>query len=267
MLFLYNLPSFWMASIVVGTTVLCVLLGYALFRRLAPLHLDADEKAMTISMVSVVTTINSLLVAFAAISVWDAYNDANRTVTAEAACAGELAHDLDSLKLPSAVAANLALQRYVDRVIHVEWPLMQQQARTDPGADQAFNQMFYAANRIEPGTPRQNVLLQEVLARVNEMVKYRQQRILTLDEAMPATLWGVIIIVSALSFGLLYVLPANRFHITLISIWATTLGLSFFFVLAVDRPFAGEVSVSTASFQQTMADLIHSGVWAGSTAP
>ncbi len=261
MLFLYNLPSFVMAAIVVGTTVICVLLGYGLFRLCWPVQLDADEKAMTISMVSVITTINSLLVAFAAISVWQAYDDAARTVVAEAACAGELAHDLDTMKLPAADAANRALRLYVDRVVHQEWPMMQQQSRSDPDTDKQFNVMFNAANRIDPSTPRQDSLLQEVLARVNEMAKFRQQRILTLSDAIPATLWGVILVVSALSFGLLYALPANRFHMILISVWATTLGLSFFFILVVDRPFAGEVSVSAAPLQQTAMDLINSGVW------
>ena len=89
MLLLYNLPTFCMAAIVVGATLAAALLGYVIFRRCAPIELNAEQRAMTISMVSVITTINSLLVAFAAISVWDAYNDANRTVAAEAACAGE----------------------------------------------------------------------------------------------------------------------------------------------------------------------------------
>ena len=64
--------------------------------------------------------------------------------------------------------------------------------------------------------------------------------------AVPGTLWGVMLIASGLSLLLLYALPATRFHMALVGVWATTLGLAFFFVLAVDRPFAGEVSVSAA---------------------
>jgi len=209
----------------------------------------------------VVTTINSLLIAFAAIGVWDAFNDADRIVTAEAACASELARDLATFGAPAADATGRILRLYLERVVHIEWPMMQQHAQFDPQTEQQFDAMFDAANRIEPTNPRQVVLLHEVLSRVNEMEKYRQQRILILDVAMPATLWGVILVVSGLSFGLLYVLPATRFHISLLSVWAVTLGLSIFFVLAVDRPFAGEVSVSSAPFQQTIAELIASGTW------
>jgi hypothetical protein len=60
---------------------------------------------------------------------------------------------------------------------------------------------------------------------------------------------------------LLYALPATRFHVALTSAWAVTLGLAFFFVLAVDRPFAGDVSVSSAPFRQTIDALIARGTW------
>lgn len=261
MLFLYNLPSVLMAAFVVGLTVACALIGYVLFRRLLPILLDAEQRTMTLSMVAVIATINSLIVAFAAINVWDAYNDADRTVAAEAACAGELARDLAAFGSPAADLTGRALRRYVDSVVDSEWPIMQQEARPDPQTERLFDAMFDAANRIEPANARQTSLLNEVLARTNEMVKHRERRILTLDVAMPATLWGVMLALSSLSFALLYLLPVTPFHVALVSSWAMTLGLAFFFVLAVDRPFAGNVSVRSAPFQQTLVALITNRTW------
>jgi uncharacterized protein DUF4239 len=261
MLFLYNIPSAAMAMIVVGTTLSIVLIGYAIARRLKLMDLDAEQRGMTLSMVSVITTINSLLVAFAAISVWDAYNDADRTVTAEASCAGELARDLAAFHTPAADLTGIALRGYVQAVVHSEWPTMQQQSRSDPETERRFDEMFDAVNRIQPSDARQNALLVEVLARANEMVKHRHRRLSELDVAMPGTLWAVMVTVSALSFALMYVLPATPFHVTLIASWAATLGLAFFFVMAVDRPFAGAVSVSAAPFQQTIDSLVTSRIW------
>jgi hypothetical protein len=40
--------------------------------------------------------------------------------------------------------------------------------------------------------------------------------------------------------------------VALVAVWAITLGLAFFFVLAVDRPFAGEVSVSSAPIERAL---------------
>lgn len=262
MLFLYNMPSAAMALIVVGATVSLVLCGYAIARRFKLLDLNAEQRAMTLAMVSVITTINSLLVAFAAINVWDAYNDADLTVTAEASCAGELARDLAAFHSRTADETGVALRSYVQAVIHSEWPVMQQSAHADAETEHRFDIMFDAANLIEPTDARQNALLVEVLARANEMVKHRHRRLSELEVAMPGTLWSVMLVVSALSFALLYVLPATPFHLTLIISWAVTLGLALFFVMAVDRPFAGEVSVSAAPFQQTIDSLVRSRIWA-----
>lgn len=243
MLFVYNWPSSMMGLFVVALTLLFALGGYAFFRRIVRVRPAPEEQSMTIAMVSVITTINSLLIAFAAISVWGAYSDAAHNVDAEATTAGELARDLGSFGEPPATRAIDALRAYLDGVVRFEWPKMQQEAAGDPQSEVRFDKLFNEVNRIEPHDGRERVLLGEVLKRVNEMAKLRDQRLLTLDVAMPATLWAVMLIASAVSFLLLYTLPGTTFNVALIAAWALTLGLAFFFVLAVDRPFAGRVSV------------------------
>ncbi len=255
MLFLYNIPAWAMGAVIVFVTLAVALGGYALFRRCFPITLDAEQRSMTIAMMAAVTTINSLLVAFSAISVWGAYQAAADIVAAEAACATELAHDLSAFSHPSAATARRELLLYLERVAHDEWPSMQQRARADDGAEAAFDRMFATVNRVTPSDDRERVLLIEVLGRVNEMVKYREKRLQNLDAAMPGTLWGVMLIASGLSLLLLYALPATRFHVALVTVWGVTLGLAFFFVLAVDRPFAGEVSVSSAPIERAIQVL------------
>lgn len=255
MLFLYNIPAWAMGALIVFPTLAVALCGYALFRRCLPITLDAEQRSMTLAMMAAVTTINSLLVAFSAISVWGTYQAAGDIVAAEAACATELAHDLSTFAHPNAAAARQELMTYLGHVVHDEWPSMQQQAHPDARTEAAFDRMFATTNRITPSDDRERVLLSEVLARANEMVKYREKRLQNLDEAMPGTLWGVMLIASAISLLLLYALPATRFHVALVAVWAITLGLAFFFVLAVDRPFAGEVSVSSAPFERAIKAL------------
>lgn len=259
--FLYQIPGTYMALIIVGTTVFCVFFGYAIVKHFQWLQVDAEQRAMALTMVSIITTINSLLVAFAAISVWGNYNDADRTVASEAISASELARDLSVFGSPDADAADLDLRTYLVRVVEAEWPSMQRQQRADPGTEICFNRVFRSVSLLSPATPRQTVLLSEVLARMNEMVKFRQQRLQGLVVCMPLTLWTVILIVSAMSFVLLYVLPPRPFYICLIGCWASTLGLAFFFIVAVDHPFAGDFSVTSAALQEAIENLTQSQVW------
>ncbi|KVW32589.1 hypothetical protein WK94_03515 [Burkholderia ubonensis] len=257
MLFLYNIPAAAMGALIVTATLAAALLGYAAFRRVLPARIDAEQRGMIVAMLSAVTTINSLLVAFSAVSVWSSYQAATDTVAAEAACATELSRDLAAFRVAGtgADAARRALADYLARVVDDEWPQMQQHGRADPRAEAAFDRMFAAINRVTPADERERVLLAQAMARANEMVKYRQARLQNLESAMPGTLWAVMLVSSSLSLLLLYALPGTRFNVGLVSIWAVTLGLAFFFVLAVDRPFAGEVSVSAAPIRHALDEL------------
>ncbi|KVM67284.1 hypothetical protein WJ61_26595 [Burkholderia ubonensis] len=257
MLFLYNIPAAAMGALIVAATLATALLGYAAFRRVLPARIDAEQRGMIVAMLSAVTTINSLLVAFSAVSVWSSYQAATDTVAAEAACATELSRDLAAFRVAGAGAdaARRALADYLARVVDDEWPQMQQHGRADPRAEAAFDRMFAAINRVTPADERERVLLAQAMARANEMVKYRQARLQNLESAMPGTLWAVMLVSSSLSLLLLYALPGTRFNVGLVSIWAVTLGLAFFFVLAVDRPFAGEVSVSAAPIRRALDGL------------
>ncbi|WP_256079630.1 DUF4239 domain-containing protein [Massilia sp. YIM B04103] len=259
--FLYNIPSSCMALIVVGLTILAAFLGYAATRRLHLIEVDAEQRAMALTMVSIITTINSLLVAFAAVSVWGAYNDAGQTVSSEAISASELAYDMAAFGSPSATAAGQELHAYLEQVVHKEWPRMQQELISDPGTNAQFNKLFAKVLQIEPVSLRQTTLLREIHQRINEMVKFRQQRLLTLEVAMPTTLWAVMLVVSALSFVLLYVMPPTPFYVALLCSWAVTLGMAFFFILAVDRPFAGEFSVSADAYQHVIDELVQGQIW------
>ncbi|KVU21807.1 DUF4239 domain-containing protein [Burkholderia ubonensis] len=257
MLFLYNIPAAAMGALIVTATLAAALLGYAAFRRVLPARIDAEQRGMIVAMLSAVTTINSLLVAFSAVSVWSSYQAATDTVAAEAACATELSRDLAAFRVAGtgADAARRALADYLARVVDDEWPQMQQHGRADPRAEAAFDRMFAAINRVTPADERERVLLAQAMARANEMVKYRQAHLQNLESAMPGTLWAVMLVSSSLSLLLLYALPGTRFNVGLVSIWAVTLGLAFFFVLAVDRPFAGEVSVSAAPIRHALDGL------------
>ncbi|MDY7788555.1 DUF4239 domain-containing protein [Burkholderia ubonensis] len=257
MLFLYNIPAAAMGSLIVAATLAAALLGYAAFRRVLPARIDAEQRGMIVAMLSAVTTINSLLVAFSAVSVWSSYQAATDTVAAEAACATELSRDLAAFHVAGSGAdgARRALADYLARVVDDEWPQMQQHGRADPRAEAAFDWMFAAINRVTPTDERERVLLAQAMARANEMVKYRQARLQNLESAMPGTLWAVMLVSSSLSLLLLYALPGTRFNVGLVSIWAVTLGLAFFFVLAVDRPFAGEVSVSATPIRRALDGL------------
>src|SRR5205085_11714941 len=97
---------------------------YFLFHRLLRVQFSDAHKGLAISILGIVATINSLLLAFSAVSVWQSFLDADAAVTSEANKIEALARDLAVFDSPKAREARLALRNYTQIVIDDEWPSM-----------------------------------------------------------------------------------------------------------------------------------------------
>ena len=176
MLFLYDLPNWLMGVIVIGTILGLSFGGYFAFHRWwRPVFTD-DNKSVAMVVLSVVATINSLVLAFSAISVWESFGAADAAVVAEANSVSALARDLAVFDSVQSREARCQLREYTDQVVRVEWCDMQRgQANIDVW--NTFDRMFLAIGRIEPDSARHSALLPEIWERANELRKQRRSRL------------------------------------------------------------------------------------------
>jgi ABC-type branched-subunit amino acid transport system permease subunit len=118
-----------------------------------------------------------------------------------------------------------------------------------------FDRMFAAVGALEPDTTRRQVLMPEIWARTNELLKQRRTRLHASDSEVPLTLWLVVLIGTALTIGSMFVLPPTRFSFAMIGMVAVSSALVFHIIAAMDRPFAGEESVSSAPFESAIENM------------
>jgi hypothetical protein len=98
-------------------------------------------------------------------------------------------------------------------------------------------------------------LLPEIWARTNELPGHRRDRLYRSQAEVPGTLWAVVLAGTVLTMMTMFVLPATRFNISMIGTLAFSIGLVFSFIIAMDRPFAGEEGISPAPFQTAMENM------------
>jgi hypothetical protein len=254
MLFLYDLPNWLLGVTIVGFIVSASYAGYFLFHRLFPAQFSDDHKGLAMSVLGVVATVNSLLLAFSAVSVWDAYQDADAAVMEEANTVGALARDLAVFATPNAAEARAALRQYAEVVVSDEWQSMQRGQASQKAWDQ-FDDLFRTVATLETGTTRQETWMQEIFLRTNELLKQRRTRLYSAQSEVPGTLWVVVLIGTTLCMLTTYVLPPTRFHAAMIGALALSIGLVFYFIAAMDRPFAGKESISPAPFQSALENM------------
>jgi hypothetical protein len=253
-LWMYELPH-WMLGIVLAAGWLAIgALVHLACGRFLRTPLREDDRNLAIALLAVVATVNSLLLAFSAVSVWEAYGTAVKAVDAEATTMGELGRDLALFGSEESRRARERLKGYASEVVHQEWPAMQY-LQTSLAAADLFDGMFRAVGELHPSTPHELTLMPEIWARTNELVKYRRGRLEAATGEVPETLWLVVVLGSVLTLVPACVLPRTRFNRVSIGILSLSVGLVFFFIVAMDRPFVGKESVAATPIELTIEGL------------
>jgi hypothetical protein len=254
MLFLYNLPNWLLGIVIVGGLVVASYVIYSLVHRLWRPTLTEEDIQVAIAVLGAVATINSLLLAFSAVSVWESFSSAEEAVVAEANTVGALSRDLATYNSVESREARRLLREYVSMVINVEWPEMQR-GRASTEVWIAFDRTFAAVAALEPDTPRERALFSEILARTNELLTQRRRRLFTSESEIPGTLWSVTVIGTVLTILTAFALPPTRLHLLMIGVLVVSVGLVFFLLVAMDRPFAGDESISPGPFISAVENM------------
>lgn len=241
-LHLYDLPNWLFGLLVTGAWVVVGLGGYMIFQRVCRVQFADEQKTLAIALLSVLATVNSLLLAFTAVSVWESFGLADQAVRGEAVTISSLARDLAVFDTEQSHQARDLLKLYARTVVAEEWPHMRS-GHPDDDALAALDGMFRVVGAIRPAQPREEALMPEIWARANELIKHRRERLYAGGAQVPDTLWVVVILGTLLTIMTTYVLPRNAFHLATTAVLSGSMGLVFFFVAAMDRPFAGKESI------------------------
>jgi hypothetical protein len=251
---LYDLPNWLLGVVVTGAVVAATLLAYFLFRRTYRGEFTEENKGLAVGILAIIATVTSLLLAFSAVSVWEAFASAEEAVGEEADVIGELARDLAVYGSGESEQARAMLRDYLQLVVSREWADMRE-GRENEEAWRAFDALFRVIGTLEPDTPRRTALLPEVWARTNELMRHRRDRLYTSQSQVPATLWIVVVLGVVITLGTTFVLSPTRFNVAMIGVLAFAFGLVFFFIIAMDRPFAGRESISPTPFEAAIQNM------------
>ena len=251
---LYDLPNWALGSIVVGLTMASAVAIFILFKRRFPGPASEAHLSAAMAVLPIIATVHSLLLAFAAVSVWEAYSNAESSVVEEADVIGQLARDLAVYGSPESTRARELLKAYTKSVIDVEWPELRE-GNSVAATWGTLDDMFRAVGTMEPDTPRREALLPEIWSKTNDLIKLRRDRLYASGSHIPRVLWSVAVVGAVLTLLIVLVWPKDRFHVALVAAMAFSVGLVFFLLIALDRPFAGDEGLTPAAFESAITNI------------
>ena len=245
--FVFDLPL-----LVTGPALLLVLCLYSFFglrfvrRRVQPrLTIHPGDSHFIGTMVHTVAVFYGLAVALITIAVWETHSEVSKVVSAEATAIGALYRDLSGYPEPVRTQAREQLKAYTEQVIEEAFPQMHK-GRIPRGGVEMMNRFQDIQLAFQPSTEAEKIIHAEAFRAYNTMMTARRMRLDAVQTRLPGVLWFVVLAGAfiALATPFFFQVHDLRLHTTLVVMLAIFVGLVIFVILALDRPFRGDLGMS-----------------------
>jgi uncharacterized protein DUF4239 len=258
---LFDLPLWIVGPAIIAALCLFAVLGLWFVRRrvLPRLRVDASDSEFTGAMLQSVMVFYGLAVALIAVSVWQTYSDTAKVVSEEATALAALYRDVSSYPEPARSAMQNELRDYTQYVIQEAW-LLQRRGQMPGAGVERMNRFQALLVSFEPVTEGQKLLHGETLRAYNEMIKARRLRLDAVNTGLPGVMWTVIIMGAfiGLSASFFFRVEDARLQGTQVLLLAVFVGLIIFMILALDRPFRGDLGIRADPYQLIYDQLMKS---------
>ncbi|MFJ3901642.1 DUF4239 domain-containing protein [Streptomyces sp. NPDC090025] len=241
-----------LALVTVGGTVLAAVAGSLLLRRRYPSLARGEHNDMVGVTLGMFGAIYGIILAFVIVTLWTQLESTQTIVASEATDVALIARD--SGAFPPHVRADLdtALGGYVHAVVEDQWPRMRA-GRPSYGATSVKLQDAYdVLQAYEPKSSREEVFYEAAVGHLNDVAGQRRARLTMAEQQLPPLLqvlaFGGALVLIPLTF--LYGMRKLRVQLLFVASVSALIGFSLLLVVVLDRPFAGELSVSPAPYRE-----------------
>ena len=250
--FLFDLPLFLSGPLLVALLVGVSLTGLEWFRRtqLPRLRFGDNDAEYSAAMVASIMVFYGLATALTAVNVWETNVRVEEITKLEASALAVLYRDVNAYPEPTRSVVRDEIRTYTDQIIHKSWPLMRQ-GRIPTEGVKNIDQLQETLVAFEPVTEAQKVLALETLASFDRMMEARRLRLDSVERRLPGVMWMVIILGAFISLFSAYFFPVldARVHRAQICLLATFIALVIFMILALDRPYRGDLGLKATPYE------------------
>lgn len=259
--FLFDLPLLITGPAIIGLLCLYAVIGMKVMRRwvMPRLRVQVADSEFSGAMVQTIMVFYGLAAALIAVNVSQTSSDVSRIVSGEAAALGALYRDVSCYPESARQPLQTVLRDYADDIIDNAWPL-QRQGKMPGGGVALMNRFQTILTGFEPATEGQKLLHAETLRAYNQLLHSRNLRLDAVKTGLPGVMWGVIIAGAfiGLSASFFFRVEETRLHMILVLLLSVFIGLVIFMVAALDRPFRGDLGLTSEPYQLIRERLMKS---------
>lgn len=236
---------------VVSVTTLLAVGGLVVARRVLPQGLLESHNEVLGHIYSVLAVLNTVVLAFMVIAVWDRYSEARHIAEAEANALVDLFRNATAF--PERVELQDRILRYAGLVETEEWAAMTQ-GEASREAVQAYTAIWRAYLALVPRTEREAVWLEQSIERLDDLDNERNLRLIRSRSRVPRPMWITLYALSVVTVVFSYFFGISNFRLHMIVSGATAAALALLLTLiwALQHPFGRVAPVPPDALQEAV---------------
>jgi Protein of unknown function (DUF4239) len=249
---LYDIPTWALFLLVVGSLCAVAVAGCLFLRDRFDKWLGLDEQSNEIvgHFLSFTGVFYGLVLGLVAVGAWETYNSADKYVQDESARMAALYRDVTQLPDPYKDRLQSAVRDYAKAVIVHEWP--DQQAGIPPSSgDSPMTILAEQLFSVPVTSPNIQIVVAEAGGQLNNLIEARRARIQSATSSIPGSLWYVLITGTIIILIMTWLLRINskKLDVVINILSGALMGTVLAFIVAMDNPYRGELSVSVDPYQ------------------
>jgi hypothetical protein len=250
--FLFDIPLILAGPLLVALLVGISVLGLHWFRKtqLPRLRFGDTDAEYSAAMVASIMVFYGLATALTAVNVWETNVRVEEITKQEASSLAVLYRNVSEYPDPIGGVMREEIRTYTDQLIKKSWA-QQRRGKIPTEGVRIMDQLHKTLVGFEPVTESQKVLALETLASYDRMMEARRLRLDSVERKLPGVMWMVIILGAFISLFSAYYFPVLdvRVHRAQICLLATFIALVIFIILALDRPYRGDLGIKATPYE------------------
>jgi hypothetical protein len=216
----------------------------------------SDENTIISNAMSVYSIMFGLLLGMLAVITYQNLTDAQSVVDNEANAVATLYQNVASYPEAERAVMLGALKGYTVTVIEKDWP-EQQAGRVPDSSVKSLDEFRKALFAFTPKTEGEIILQAETVRQFNNLASLHRARLNKILSSMPAVLWQVLVSGVFICIMMMWLFDASAQAMLLLSgISSFALGAVIGLIVLLDNPFLGDLSVSPASYELVLRQLM-----------
>ncbi|MFB6809119.1 DUF4239 domain-containing protein [Streptomyces sp. NPDC056387] len=249
---LNTFSTFTLGVLLVGGFVALAAGGSVAARRRFPHLARGEHNEMVGVALGMFGAIYGIILAFVVVTLWTQLENTETVVATEATDLALVVRSAEAFPPAERAGVERAVGDYVHAVVEVQWPRMRDGRPSYDATAEQTHGLYRALQSYEPSGTRSQTFYEEAVGRINDVAAQRRARISMAETSLPVLLqvlvYGGALVILPLTF--LFGLRSLKMQLLFVSAVAGLIGFSLLLVMALDRPFAGDLSVSPAPYKE-----------------